>query len=170
MKFTLRKAKRSDLEGIADCFNAGLKSNFNIYTGRNEEISSDRLGKILRIFLSGKNRKSVLVVALDRKKVVGYARFFSRDMGRIRHIGECAWVVHPDYANNGVATLMLDFLMKQAEKNKIKRLEAEIAVENTPSVRLAKKFGFELEGRRKSALLLDDGRYVDVYSFGKVLD
>ena len=59
--------------------------------------------------------------------------------------------------------------MKEAKRKGFRRIEAEAAVENAGSVKLAKKCGLKIEGRKKAGLLLDDGRYVDTYIFGKIL-
>lgn len=59
--------------------------------------------------------------------------------------------------------------MNNAKAQGYKRIEAEAALENVSSVRLAKKFRFKVEGKRKAGLLLDDGRYVDTYIFSKML-
>jgi len=50
-----------------------------------------------------------------------------------------------------------------------KRAEAEIAVPNKASVKIAQKTGFKIEGRKEKSFLLDNGKYVDGYIVGKVL-
>ena len=75
----------------------------------------------------------------------------------------------PDYARKGIATKIVREAIYEAEKRNIKRLEAEVATENIPSIKLARKFNFKIEGRRKKGILLDDGRYIDTYIFGKIL-
>lgn len=55
-----------------------------------------------------------------------------------------------------------------AKKKGFKRAEAEMAIKNKSSWKLAKKCGFKIEGIKKKALLTDDGRYIDTYVVGKV--
>ena len=76
---------------------------------------------------------------------------------------------YPDYARRGIATKLLRATIREAKRKGYKRLEAEAAVENVPSVKSAKKFGFKVEGRRKAGLISDNGRYVDTYIFSKAL-
>ena len=52
---------------------------------------------------------------------------------------------------------MLRAVLKEAKMRGFKRVEAEIAIENVASVRLAKRCGFHLEGRRTAGLVLDSG-------------
>lgn len=54
--------------------------------------------------------------------------------------------------------------------NKFKKLaEAEIAIKNVASWKMALRCGFNIEGTKKKALLTDDGKYIDTYIVGKIL-
>lgn len=59
--------------------------------------------------------------------------------------------------------------IQKAKKLRLKRFAAEIVAKNTPSVKLAEKFGFRREGIKKKAFLSDDGKYLDIYVYGKLL-
>jgi len=78
-------------------------------------------------------------------------------------------MVHHDYVGRGIATKLLGAVLKEAKNRGYKRVEAEIAVENVASIRLATRYGFQLEGRRKAGIVLDTGRYLDTYIFGRIL-
>ena len=88
---------------------------------------------------------------------------------RLRHRGELGWGVHPDYQGKGIATKMLTEALKFAKKKGFKRAEAEMAIENKASWKLALRCGFKIEGTKKKAMLTDDGRYIDTYIVGKIL-
>jgi RimJ/RimL family protein N-acetyltransferase len=69
----------------------------------------------------------------------------------------------------GIATKLVEATLKEAQRRGFTRAEAEAAVKNTASVKLAVRCGFKIEGKRKNGLLLDDGKYADTYLFGKIL-
>ena len=69
----------------------------------------------------------------------------------------------------GIGTKLLKAVLLQAKKRGFKKAQAEAAVANIASFKIAKKCGFKVEGRIKKGLLLDNGKYVDSYLFGKVL-
>ena len=55
-----------------------------------------------------------------------------------------AYIINPDYRNLGYGTLLVDYLVKEAEKNTdYDLIEATILKENTESLSLIKKFDFE---------------------------
>jgi len=168
MKIEIRKAKKGDGKNIASSFNEGLRRGFNKYTGRNLPFNKKKIERMEKSFKEHK-KNFCCFVALDKEKLVGSCMFTGKSIGRTRHRVEAGWGVHPDYAGKGIASKMVKVLIKEAKKRGFKRIEAEIAVKNNASVRLAKKLGFRIEGRKKDGLLLDNRRYLDTYIFGKVL-
>ena len=170
MKIIIRKAKPGDSKGVAEVMNYGLRTGFNFYTGTKDLRDKNWIRKAEEVY--GKNKKNLIIlVAVDNnsKMIVGSCSFDAKEKGRSRHRGEIGWVVHQNYVRKGIGTKLLKALLSQAKKNGFKKVQAEAAVENISSIKLAKKLGFDIEGRIKAGLLLDDGRYVDSYLFGKVL-
>lgn len=170
IKIIIRKAKKGDGKGIIDCFNQGFKKGFNNYTGRNQPDGPKQIREMNKLLLS-KKKNDFSFVAVDEmnNKIIGSSMFWAREKGRFRHRGNSFWAVHPDYARKGIATKLVKKLIDEARKRKYKKIQAEVAVENVGSVKLAKKLGFKIEGRIKHGILLDDNRHVDVYIFGKTL-
>jgi len=78
-------------------------------------------------------------------------------------------MVHPDYQGRGIATKLLKALLVEAKKKGLKRAEAECAVANVASWKLAKKCGFKIEGKKIKALITDDGKSIDTYIVGRLL-
>jgi len=170
---TIRKAKSGDEISVAKMIAEGLKRKNWLYNGGNK--IPDRT-KITRMHKQYQNwgEESFVFLAVDNKskKVVGSISGSFKQTGfasRIRHRIDCGWGVHPDYQGQGIATKLLNTLLKYAKKEGFKRAEAECAIENVPSWRLAKKCGFKIEGTKKKALLTDDGRYIDTYIVGRIL-
>jgi putative acetyltransferase len=164
----IRRAKLGDEKGIIEMQKEGLKRKNWIYTGSNS-ASKKRLNKLRESFKS-KSPDSYSFVAIDktRNKIVGSTIFSFKKKGRIRHRIDLGWGVHPDYQGKGIGTRLLKTALEFAKKKGFKRAEAEMAVKNKSSWKLAKKCGFKIEGIKKKALLTDEGKYVDTYVVGKV--
>jgi putative acetyltransferase len=170
MKIIIRKAKKGDGKGIAESFNEGLKRGFNAYTGNNQLMDRKKINKMEKQFKENSTHEfSYVAIDKDTGKIIGSAVLFGKNKGRVKHRAEVGWGVHPDYAGRGIATKMTSALIKEAKHLGFKRLEAEAAVKNIASVKLAKKLGFKIEGRKKCGLLLDNSKCVDTYMFGKIL-
>jgi len=58
--------------------------------------------------------------------------------------------------------------MEWAQGNNIKRLELTVMKHNQAGIALYKKHGFEIEGIKKSSMLVN-GSYVDEYYMAKIL-
>ncbi len=169
MAIVIRPVVRSDFPKMAEMRNEGMRNGFNKYTGRNTSVTKKDIGRYQDEFDEHKKRR-FLFVAEDSitNKIVGIADFHS-GKGRTRHRGEMGWSVRKSYSGRGIGTKLVRAVIKEARRRGFRKVEAEAAAENVPSVKLAKRCGFRIEGRKKAGLLLDDGRYVDSYIFGKVL-
>ena len=170
MKILIRKIKKGDGEGIIRCFNEALKRGLNTYTRSNTLSTPEDIKEFDKAF-SKPRLNEFGFVAVDKGKnlIAGVCIFSSKGHERIRHIGEISWGVHPDYLRKGIATKLADATIREATRRKFVRIEADIAKNNTASVRLARKCRFRIEGIKKYGLLLDDGRYENTYMFSKIL-
>ena len=161
--------KKGDGKGIVNVFNEGLKRGFNKYTGSNK-LGSSKSAKTYDDLFSKHNTNEFVFVAVDREtnNIVGVCVFMAKKSGRIKHRGELGWGVHPDYINQGIGTKLLKKVISESKKRKFKRIEAEIAVKNKASMKIAKKCHLKIEGRKKYGLRLDNGRYVDTFILGRL--
>jgi RimJ/RimL family protein N-acetyltransferase len=150
--------------------NEGYYNGFNNMVGTNRLLTGKDIKRFNKMYAS-KKKNSLIVMAVDDKtdKIVGVASFGGEEKGRVRHRVEAGWSVRLGYARRGIATRLLKRIIVEARRRGFKRIEAECAVINTASVRLAKKCGFKIEGRKSAGLLLDNGKYVDSYILGKLL-
>ena len=167
-KIIIRKAKFGDAKKVAELIELGLKTkNFN-YTGANSPWDKKKIKKIDEGY---KNNGGIALLAFDEEKniLVGSINCSFKMHGRLRHRGDCGWSVHPEYQGKGIGTKLLNELIKEAKKRGLKRLEAEMAIKNTGSWKLAEKCGFKIEGTKKQGLLTDEGKYIDTYIVGKII-
>ena len=170
MRILIRKAKKGDGKAFCEYWNEGLKRKFFVYNGGNQLRKKKDIAKADKRYAS-QDKHNMAFLALDKEtgKIIGACSYFGKGTGRTRHRVELGWSVHPDYVGKGIATSLLGEALKVAKKKGFRRAEAEAAVENVASAKLAKKCGFKIEGKRKAGLLLDNGKYVDTYLFGKLL-
>ncbi len=165
----IRKGKLGDEQGIFELQKIGFKTKNWVYTGANKTTKA-RLEKMRQQFLK-KPCETYSFVAIDKitGKIIGISHCSFSKKGRLRHRVGFGWSMHPDYQGKGIATRMLNYGLDYVKKKGFKRAEAEMAIENKASWKLALKCGFKIEGTKKKALLTDDGRYVDTYIVGKIL-
>ncbi len=163
----IRKAKLGDEIGISKVVKEGLKRKSWKYTGTNK-YTKKKL-ESLKNSLSAKST-SRCFIAIDSKtnNIIASIHYEFKKVGRIKHVIGLGWGVHPDFEGQGIGTRLLNFALNDAKKRGYKRAEAEIAVENIASWKMALKCGFEIEGTKKKALLTDDERYIDTYIVGKL--
>jgi len=166
---SIRLARKIDAKGFVDSWNQSFRRGHLKYTAT-QLRSEKEIEKFRKRYSESKKNEFVFVAVADKNSIVGTCGFSARERGRTRHRGEIGWMVHHDYVGRGIATRLLGAVLKEAKRRGFKRVEAEIAVANLASVRLAKRFGFHLEGRRKAGIVLDTGRYLDTYIFGRVLE
>ena len=170
MKIEIRKAKPKDAEGIAKVFEDGFRMKNFIYTGRNKKMGKDKIKKGREEYKK-KNPDFYCFVAIDKEidKVIGSSTAFFKKEGRLRHRAELAWSIHPDYQGKGISTKVVKEILKFLKKKGFKKIEAECAIKNIASWKMAKKCGFKIEGIKEKGLLMDNGRYLDTYMMGKIL-
>ncbi len=164
----IRKAKLGDEIGIAQLFKECIEQNFWKYTATNKYNES--LLEKLKISLSSQTSNSRYFVALSSEnKIIGSASYKFNTEGRMKHRIDMGWGVHPDFAGKGIGTRLVGLVITEAKKEGFVKAEAEIAIENISSWKLALRCGFEIEGVKKKALLTDEGEYIDTFIVGKLL-
>jgi len=91
------------------------------------------------------NEDSVCLVAIEDKNVVGYVSMrHIIDEGHINNIA-----VAKDYRNRGIASLLMETLLKESDRRKIVGTTLEVRVSNHAAISLYDKYGFIIEGYRK---------------------
>jgi RimJ/RimL family protein N-acetyltransferase len=167
-KVKIRKAKPEDAKGVAGIFKVGFSTNNFSMTGSNKPWSKKKIEKVKEKY-SRQGQGEYYFVADYKNIIIGTMAYSGYTKGRTKHSVTLGWMVHPDFQKKGVASKMLNYIITFAQKKKIKRLEAEVATLNKASISLIKKFKFNIEGIKKKALILDNGRYIDTLIVGRLL-
>ena len=170
-KIIFRLAKLFDAEGMAAIFRKGLREKKCLYTGTNK-YTAKKFSK-LRSYLSSKDKNSGnrSFVAQDpvSKEILAFCSYTFRSDGRTKHEVQLGWSVGIEHFGKGIGTKIVKFALDDARKRGYRRAEAQAAVANVASWKLAMKLGFVIEGLKRKGLLLDNGNYEDVYVMGKLL-
>ncbi len=91
------------------------------------------------------NELATYLVAYDGDKVIGYIGYWKViDEGHITNIA-----VLPEYRRKGIASKLLDGIVKTAKENGLCLLTLEVRKSNMPARCLYEGFGFEALGERK---------------------
>ncbi len=96
-------------------------------------------------------------------EVIGWAALSPVSGRRVyRGVGSVSIYVDPDCAGRGVGTVLLEALVAGSERGGLWTLEAGIFPENTASIALHERLGFQLVGCRRRVGQMQDGRWRDV--------
>ncbi len=111
-------------------------------------------------FKDGENK--ILIVAVDKKKIVGILDFVCFRAERMRHVGRFGVSVSKTHQGLGIGKELLSSLLVWASQQPhIKKIELEVVRENYPAVLLYEKMGFTTEGVRKGVMKIDK-KYLDL--------
>ena len=107
-------------------------------------------------------------VVLDNGKVVGWCDIIPGTRKCYKHVGEMGICLLPEYRDKGIGAKLIKKTIKKAKEKGIKRIELEVISDNRNALSLYLKLGFQIEGLKKKALLLD-GKYKDDYIMSKFI-
>jgi RimJ/RimL family protein N-acetyltransferase len=110
-----------------------------------------------------------IFVAENEDRLIGYISANQGECLRNRHSAYVVTGIRLAYVGKGIGRRLFGALDEWACDANIIRLELTVMVHNTRAVNLYKKVGFEIEGTRRHALIID-GQPVDEYYMGKIWD
>lgn len=114
------------------------------------------------------NGNDFLEIAIENDKIIGYMR---AERGRFNRIAHTAYIVVgilKDYSNRGIGTAFFQDLNQWASEHGVIRLELTVECHNKAAKHLYEKNGFQIEGLRRKAMLVE-GNFIDEYYMAKLL-
>ena len=117
--------------------------------------------------LSNATRHAMLLAELN-DNIVGFVTGSGGNLKRNRHTLSIVIGVLQAFAGQGVGRLLMAALENWAVTNEFHRLELTVIAHNDTAIRLYKSCGFESEGVRADALVIDD-QYVDELYMAKII-
>ena len=104
----------------------------------------------------------LMIVAEEQGQLIGTLSAYGGETRRIRHRATVALGVAREHWGKGAATAMLEFALQWSLEQGLRRVELTVHTANDRAIAVYRRCGFEVEGIRRSSLLVD-GRYVDEY-------
>ncbi len=101
-------------------------------------------------------------------KLIGYLTACG---GRYKRNRQTAYIITGilrGFTSQGIGTKLFEEMEQWAKRKDIHRLELNVMVHNEAALALYRKMGFEIEGKKKHSLLINN-TYVDEYWMAKLL-
>jgi L-amino acid N-acyltransferase YncA len=145
---------RNDLPAMVDIYNQAIRS--GVATGHTKEYTNwqHRWG-----WYKNHNRMTFpLYMMTYEKKVIGYGTLSPYRQGRqaMRNIAEVAFFIDEKYQGKGYGKILLQYIINDCERVKIKALIAVLLDINKRSIRLLKKFAFKKWGHFPEVIEFED--------------
>ena len=120
-------------------------------------------------FIDGSLAKGGMIfVAEHDGQIIGYLGATTYTLRRIRHgVTIVIGILHA-FTHQGIGTALFIAMEEWARKKRFHRLELTVITENVAGIALYKKRGFEIEGTRRDAYIVNN-RYVDEYMMAKLI-
>jgi ribosomal protein S18 acetylase RimI-like enzyme len=101
-------------------------------------------------------------VALEGNRVVGWCDVTPRERPTTRHVGVLGIGILPEWRERGVGRRLMERSLEAARTFPLARVELAVRADNARAITLYGKLGFEAEGRRQRAMLVDGVYYDDI--------
>ena len=117
------------------------------------------------------SENQITLLALLNDEIAGIVNITADQRKRVRHIGDLFIVIGKKYWNNGLGSLLLEEVVEWAQASGIlRRLQLTVQTRNQAAVHLYQKNGFVIEGRQDRGAYIEDGKFIDVYRMGRLID
>ena len=161
----IRSAVREDVQYILDIFNYNILNSTGIYM-----YEPQTLAQRMEWFLGKQERNEPLFVYEEDGVVVGYATYGQfRAYPAYLYTVEHSVYVHKDYHRKGIATKLMQVLIKYAREHDVKTMVGGIDASNQASIISHEKLGFTYSGTIKNAGYKFD-RWLDLAFYQLDLD
>ena len=162
----IRKIKTGDAENLLNLLNKlDTETTFLLYEKGERKRTIEHQKKNIQEQLE----RGVLTFVLeDNKKLVGYVFGNIFTANRKKHCMNLAIAILQEYTGKGYGTKLMNTIEEYAINNGITRLELEVAKTNKVAISLYQKTGFEKEGIKRNAFLVN-GKYEDELLMAKII-
>jgi len=168
-KAVLRNPRWDDLDDLLENFNSFVEEQSDEFCTTNEKWTREQMADDLGVILANheNTRSFSLVVEVDGK-TIGISEL-TKKRGFSRHVGEISVLgIKKDYRNLGIGTEMLELLISQAERMRLKMLVLNTFSTNKRATHVYEKVGFKETGRTPK-LFYKNGKYIDGVTMVKQL-
>ena len=124
-----------------------------------KDTEDDERARIIRL---GRQSNSLVLVADTGTQLAGLLSAVGGERNQLRHSALLSLGVAKSHWSQGIATRMMKEAIAWSLAAGLKRLELTVHTTNLRALSLYIRCGFQVEGVRRSSLLVD-GKYVDEY-------
>jgi acetyltransferase, GNAT family len=166
----LREAEASDASILIDFLNQiGQESDYTTLDETGMLMNPEQVAAFLEQQASLPNRISI--VAFLNEELAGLVSITADSYKRVAHIGDVFVAVKKAFWNQGLGRILMEEVIDWAtESDIIRKLALSVQVRNKRAIHLYKSLGFEIEGLQKRGAYLEEGKFLDVYLMGKLID
>ena len=120
-------------------------------------------------FWKGRLESKSVIVAEEKEKIIGIAAFVFSSKKVTKHVAEIFSVyVLPEQRGKGVSKKLFKFILKEAKKKKIKKIELGVFADNLFAKKFYLKQGFKVIGKHEKEFFIN-GKYCDEIIMEKFL-
>jgi ribosomal protein S18 acetylase RimI-like enzyme len=124
-----------------------------LYLNTVKAFSLEETQGFVKMLLEG---GGIQFVALDRARVVGWCDVVRNQYEGTQHCAVLGMGVLRDFRHRGLGPELLGRVLEAAREEGIERVELEVFASNERAIALYERTGFELEGRKRRARILDE--------------
>ncbi len=166
----IREAEPKDAAELVAFLNrVSLETDFTSLDGDGILLTSEEMEIFLNKQASSDNQ--ITLLAFLNGKIAGIVNITADQRKRVCHIGDLFIVIGKRYWNNGLGSLLLEEAIEWAQASGIlRRLQLTVQTRNQAAVHLYQKHGFVIEGSQERGVYIEEGKFIDVYLMGKLID
>jgi len=163
----IREIQISDAAGFSElCLQLEKETSFMLYEPGESGKDVEQLMKEIEGIK--KDALKELFVIEDNEKLVGYLAVSGQNINRIKHRAFVVIGILREYNGKGLGKRLFGEAELWARKNDVKRLECSVATNNKRALWFFSTLGFNVEGIRRKALIVD-GMVADEFYMSKML-
>ncbi len=161
----IRPVKQSDSKYLIDLFfRLDEETDFMLFEPGERKIT---LGKQQSLIEQFEEDPSRFMFVAGAEKIVGFCVLIRGKQNRVKHIASLVMGVQKEYWRKGVGSSLMNEAIKAATQVGIIRIELTVHSKNQAAIALYKRFGFKIEGERKSSINLN-GQLVNEYFMARI--
>lgn len=167
MTVQIRKIREDDaVEYLAMRKSLDKETKFMLLEAGERNFSIEKQQQSILQVINSDN-KVILLAEVDNQ-IAGFISANGGDFIRNRHSAHITIGILSSFRGLGIGTLLFESILQWAHNIKIHRLELTVMEHNVRAIKLYTKMGFEIEGKKRHALLIDDN-YIDEYYMAKLI-
>lgn len=161
MNLTIRPIELDDIAGFHAALSSVASEKKYLST-----VEAPPLDRIREFVTNNIEQQHSQFVAADSDTIVGWADIVPLKRPGMHHVGSLGIGVLAACRGQGIGDRLLQATIDHAWQQGLKRLELEVFADNIPAMNLYRKHGYQVEGVKRFARLID-GVYQDIVIMGQ---